>query len=72
MNTCNICNNEINYTAGGAALMMAFVRGHTANLINVGVCETCYKIFMDTPMKMLNEKCMLNINFGDKEGDSHE
>ena len=66
MNKCNICQNEINYTAGGAALMMAFVRGHTTNLINVSVCETCYKIFMDTPMKMLNEKCMLNINFGDE------
>lgn len=72
MNTCNICNNEIDYTVGGAALMMAFVRGHTTNLINVSVCETCYKIFMDTPMKMLNDKCMLNIDFGDKEGDNHE
>ena len=69
MNLCNICQNEINYIEGGAALMMAFVRGHTTNLINVSVCETCYKIFMDAPMKMLNEKCMLNINFGDEDGE---
>jgi hypothetical protein len=69
MNKCNICQNEINYIEGGAALMMAFVRGHTTNLINVSVCETCYKIFMDKPMRMLNDNCLLNVSFGEEDGE---
>ena len=69
MNKCNICQKELSYKDGEAALMMAFVRCNTTNLINVGLCKECYETFMDEPMRMLNEKCMLNINFGDEDGE---
>ena len=72
MNLCNICQKELSYNDGEAALMMAFVRCNTTNLINVGLCKECYEIYMDKPMRMLNEKCMLNINFGDEGGEQDE
>ena len=56
MNKCNICQKELSYKDGEAALMMAFVINNTTNLINIGVCKNCYKTFLDGPMRMLNEK----------------
>lgn len=61
---CNICDKQIDEDYGGVALMLAFCINHTTNLINVALCESCYKMYADEPMRMLNDRCLLDINFG--------
>lgn len=64
-NKCNICNNEIDFQNGGAALMMAFCHKHTTNMINVSFCADCYKALLEKPLREMAYSCCLNIDFGD-------
>ena len=67
MKGCNFCNREIDILDGGCALMMAFCRKHTINLINVSFCKDCYNAFLDKHMRAMNEDARLSIDFGDAE-----
>ena len=69
MFNCNICNTKTDINEGGAALMMTLCVGHSTNLINVSLCKECYQMFAEKPLKELNEKAMLNICFGDANGE---
>lgn len=67
MNKCNICDNDVDFQAGGCAIMMAMCRKHTTNLINVAVCEDCYKMLVERPLMALNLSAGLNLDFGEGE-----
>lgn len=67
---CNICKSQTDVINGGIALMMALCIKSTTNLINIALCENCYKELAEKPLKELNEVAKLNINFG--ESGSHE
>lgn len=69
MFNCNICNSKTDITEGGVALMMAMCIKSTTNFCNIALCEKCYKAFAEKPLKELNEKAMLNICFGDANGE---
>lgn len=72
MNTCNLCKREVDINDGGCALMMAFCRKHTTNLINISFCKDCYNAFLDRHMRAMNEDACLNISFDDGEGKADE
>ena len=69
---CNICGHEVKVEDGGCALMMAFCRRHTTNLINLAFCKSCYEMFLEEPLHLLNKNAMLNIVFGDEDGGDGE
>lgn len=56
MNKCEICGKEVDFAAGGCALMMAVCRKHTVNLINHSYCSECYeqKPFPVSPVRWRN------------------
>lgn len=60
---CNICDGEVDFKAGGAALMMAFCDEHSTTLSNMSYCAECYKMLVDKPLRILNDKACLNIPF---------
>lgn len=62
---CNLCGAEVDFANGGAALLMAFCRGHSTTLTNVSYCAECYKNMMDEDLRRLSANCGLMIDFGD-------
>lgn len=60
---CDICNGEVDFDNGGAALMMAFCYDHSVSLNNVSYCADCYKMFVAKPLGVLSDKAGLNIPF---------
>jgi len=64
---CNLCDGDVDITSGGCAIMMAFCRKHTTNLINVSFCSECYEKFLAEPMRILNDAASLNIILDDEE-----
>lgn len=72
MNKCNLCNREVDINDGGCALMMAFCRQHTTNLINISFCKDCYNAFLDKHLRAMNYDACLNIDFGDEDGEADE
>lgn len=62
---CNICKKDVDID--GVAMMLAFCIRHRTNLINVALCESCYKMCADESMRILNDRCLLDIDFGDDD-----
>ena len=62
---CNLCGAEVDFNSGGAAILMAFCRGHSTTLTNVAYCGECYKHMMDEDLRRLSANCGLMIDFGD-------
>lgn len=66
---CNICEKEPKYEDGGVALMITFVRNGCVNLVNVSLCGECFEKYASKPLRTLDEKCGLHIDFADKKGE---
>lgn len=64
---CHMCGKEVDVINGGCAMMIAFCRKHTTNLINTSYCHDCYKTFIAYDLKNLNEVAKLGIIFGDEK-----
>lgn len=62
---CHKCGKEVDVNAGGCAMMIAFCRNHTTNLINLSFCRDCYDKFIDYDLRNLNVVADLGILFGD-------
>ena len=43
INKCDACGEQIDYSNGSVALMMAFCREHETTLTNVSYCKECYE-----------------------------
>lgn len=67
MNKCEICGKEVDFVAGGCALMMAVCRKHNTNLINQSYCAECYDQFLADPLHELARKAALNLILEDVE-----
>lgn len=61
---CNLCGAPVDFENGGAAIMLAFCRGHSTTLTNVDYCAECYENLMDEDLRRLNANCNLQIDFG--------
>lgn len=60
---CDICNDNVDFNDGGAALMMAFCYDHSTTMSNMSYCAKCYKMFVAKPLGVLSDKAGLNIPF---------
>ena len=67
MKKCDICGGEIDFANGSAALMIAFSYDHSTTMTNNAFCADCYRMFVEKPLKLLNEKGCLNIPFEDEQ-----
>ena len=67
MNKCELCGKEVDFVAGGCALMMAVCRKHNTNLINQSYCAECYDQFLADPLHELADKACLNLILEDGE-----
>lgn len=70
VNLCHKCNKEVDVNNGGCAIMLAFCRNHTTNLINLSYCHDCYNTFVDHDLRNLNAVANLGLIFGDKDGET--
>lgn len=64
---CDICNGNVDFDNGGAALMMAFCYDHGTTMSNMSYCAECYKMFVDGPLRTLSDKACMNIPFEEVE-----
>ena len=68
---CDICNGNVDFDNGGAALMMAFCYDHSTTMSNMAYCSECYKMFVDGPLRILSDKSGLNIPFKEESDNDH-
>ena len=66
LHACNICGKNVDVNNGGCALMMAFCRKDTTNLINVSFCADCYNRFVKEHFEALNEDACMCMDFGEE------
>ena len=69
---CNLCGADVDFEHGGAAIMLAFCRGHSTTLTNVAYCAECYENMMHEDLSRLNANCNLGIDFGMPEPPKEE
>ena len=65
VNNCHKCGAKVDVNNGGCAMMIAFCRNHTTNLINLSFCRDCYDTFIDHNLRNLNTVVNLGILFGE-------
>ena len=72
VNPCRICGAAVDFERGGAAIMLAFCRGHSTTLTNVAYCAECYKTVVHDDLSRLNANSNLGIDFGGQEPPKEE
>ena len=70
MTKCNVCGEKLALPKDGVALMMAFVNRHTTSLVNVSICNRCYREYgIDDTIKTLNKSACLHIALPEDEAE---
>jgi hypothetical protein len=70
MTKCNVCGKNFALPKDGVALMMAFVHRHTTALVNVSICNWCYREYgIDDAIKTLNKSACLHIELPEDEAE---
>ena len=70
MTKCNVCGENFALPKDGVALMTAFVHGCTTSLVNVAICNRCYRERgIDDAIKTLNKSACLHIALPEDEAE---